>query len=117
RPPREVLSPDDGRSQAICRRGESVEPVYRGRGNGTVSGRCAMSRRDNERPDGVKRSFALPASARLAERAVEEEFAFHMHERVEELMQGGLSRAEAEREVQRRFGNVDVLKRETTAID
>lgn len=32
-------------------------------------------------------------------------------------MQGGLSRAEAEREVQRRFGNVDVLKRETTAID
>lgn len=76
-----------------------------------------MSERDSSRPSGMRRAFALPASARRAARDVEAEFAFHLQERVDELVERGMSRAEAEAEVRRRFGDVEAWRRETAAID
>ena len=64
-----------------------------------------------------RRAFRLPTSRARIEESVEEEFAFHLEERVEELMQGGLSRADAEHEARRRFGDVAAYRRAAAAFD
>ncbi|HLV27191.1 MAG TPA: ABC transporter permease [Gemmatimonadales bacterium] len=76
-----------------------------------------MSDEQSRRPPGVRRAFSLPASGSRATRAVDEEFAFHFQERVEELVERGMDREAAEGEVHRRFGDVQALRRETAAID
>jgi putative ABC transport system permease protein len=64
--------------------------------------------------DGLRRAFRLPARR---EAALDAELRFHLEERVDELVAGGMSRESAEREVRRRFGNIDALRQEVRAID
>lgn len=64
-----------------------------------------------------RKAFTLPASGKRAARQVDEEFEFHLKERVDELVEGGMDRAAAEAEVRRRFGDLASLRRETVAID
>ncbi|AHG93723.1 permease (plasmid) [Gemmatirosa kalamazoonensis] len=66
----------------------------------------------------MKRAFRLPASRRRLDAELDAELAFHLEGRVEDLMaREGLSRAAAESEARRRFGDLDVYRRETSAID
>ena len=56
----------------------------------------------------MKRVFRLPGTRRRAEQALDAELRFHLEGRIEDLMEReGLSRDNAEREAQRRFGNFD----------
>jgi putative ABC transport system permease protein len=64
-----------------------------------------------------RRMFRLPASRGRVERVVDEELRFHLDERVREFMERGMSRAEAEVEAQRRFGDYDRYRRQTSRID
>lgn len=52
-----------------------------------------------------RRVFRLPFSRRRGRQEVDEELAFHLHERAEEFRRAGLSRADAEAEAHRRFGD------------
>ena len=64
------------------------------------------------------RVFRLPGTKRRAERELDDELRFHIEGRIEELMEReGLSRADAEREATRRFGDVSEYRRQTRAID
>ena len=66
----------------------------------------------------MRRVFRLPGTKRRAENELDEELRFHIEGRIEELMeQEGFSRDDAEREVERRFGNVDEYRRQARAID
>ena len=65
----------------------------------------------------LRRTFRLPATKQRARAAVDEELHFHIEGRIEELMALGHSRAEAEAEARRRFGDYDDYKRQATAID
>ncbi|MEO5816073.1 MAG: ABC transporter permease [Gemmatimonadaceae bacterium] len=65
----------------------------------------------------LRRTFRLPATRQRAHAAVDEELHFHIEGRIEELMSLGHSRAEAETEARRRFGDYDDYKRQATAID
>lgn len=64
----------------------------------------------------ARRVFRLPFSRRRAEREVDEELGFHLEERIEQFIESGLSRAEAESEARRRFGNYDHHRARTRAI-
>lgn len=56
-------------------------------------------------PNGVRRFFRLSLRRRdLIHEAMDEELRFHLQERVEQLMAGGLTEAEAHAEATRRFG-------------
>jgi predicted permease len=48
---------------------------------------------------------------------IEREMAFHLDERADELMAGGMSEADARREARRRFGNASVQKERTRDAD
>ena len=48
---------------------------------------------------------------------IDAELRFHIEGRIDDLMARGLSRAEAEREVNARFGSIDVYREETRAVD
>ncbi len=63
------------------------------------------------------REFSLPESPRRIDASVDEELRFHIDERREELIASGMSPAEAEAEVRRRFGDYDAYRRETSRID
>ena len=65
----------------------------------------------------IRRLFRLPNTSARAQRDLESEFAFHFQERVEELMDHGLNRDDAEREVRARFGDVNEYRRQAFAID
>ncbi|MBV9879374.1 MAG: ABC transporter permease [Gemmatirosa sp.] len=66
----------------------------------------------------LRRAFRLPATRRALDDDVAAELRFHLEGRVDELVaREGLSRAEAEREALRRFGDVEAYRRLTTAID
>lgn len=66
----------------------------------------------------MKRVFRLPGSRKRIDDDVDAELAFHLEGRVEDLMEReGLSRADAEREARRRFGNYESYRREATSID
>lgn len=65
----------------------------------------------------TRRDFSLPESSERVESVVDEEFRFHLEERRAQLVAEGMSADDAEREVQRRFGDVASYRRETAAID
>ena len=65
----------------------------------------------------MKRFFRLPFSRDRVRRDVETELNFHFEGRIEELMAGGMSRAEAEREAGRRFGDRALVEAEVEHID
>jgi len=66
----------------------------------------------------LRRVFRLPATKRRAERELDDELRFHLDGRIEELMaREGLSRADAEREATRRFGDLEEYRRQARAID
>lgn len=67
--------------------------------------------------DAPRRDFALPDAPERVDAAVQEEIAFHLEQRRQQLIAEGLTPAEAEAEVQRRFGNVESYSRETARID
>ena len=64
-----------------------------------------------------RRVFRIPFSRSALRTGVDDELRFHIEGRIEELMSKGVSRADAEREVRRRFGDVDVIERELEVID
>ena len=66
---------------------------------------------------GIKRLFRLPLGRRGVDSEVEAELRFHLEERIEDLIATGLSRAEAEREAQDRFGDLRRIGSEVKAID
>ncbi len=65
----------------------------------------------------MKRDFALPASPARVDDDVAAELRFHIEERRAELIAGGMSAADADAEVRRRFGDAATYQRETSAID
>ena len=69
---------------------------------------------DTPRP---RRVFRIPFSRTALRAGVDDELRFHIEGRIEELMSKGLSRADAEREARRRFGDVGVIGRELEVID
>lgn len=64
-----------------------------------------------------RRDFDLPAAPERVADAVDEEFAFHIEQRRQQLIADGLSPAEADAEVRRRFGDVDGYRKEVARID
>ncbi|MFN2564478.1 MAG: ABC transporter permease, partial [Gemmatimonadaceae bacterium] len=66
---------------------------------------------------GLRRVFRLPANQRRVHDEVSDELWFHIQERVEELMDKGLSRDQAEAEVRRRFGDVTRVANELEQLD
>ena len=69
---------------------------------------------DTPRP---RRVFRIPFSRTALRSGVDDELRFHIAGRIEELMSKGLSRADAEREARRRFGDVGVIGRQLELID
>ncbi len=69
------------------------------------------------RSPGPKRDFSLPPSRARIDAELRDEFAFHVEERRAELIAGGMSPAEAEAEVARRFGDIEHYRRTTRRID
>ncbi|HEX7049828.1 MAG TPA: ADOP family duplicated permease [Longimicrobiales bacterium] len=67
-----------------------------------------------DRIPGLRR---LLRGGRVPADAVEREIAHHLEERVDELMEAGLSRKDAEREARRAFGDVERVRRELTALN
>src|SRR5215217_2772365 len=66
----------------------------------------------------MRRVFRLPGSKRRIDEELDAELRFHLEGRIEDLMEReALPRDVAEREAQRRFGNVDAYRREARAID
>jgi putative ABC transport system permease protein len=80
-----------------------------------------MSGSDDRHSDGAtgapKRAFQLPASPARLDAELEEELRFHVEERREQLIAEGMSDAEADAEVRRRFGDYDSYRKETRRID
>jgi predicted permease len=65
----------------------------------------------------MRRVFRLPFRRDRLEQAVDEELRFHIEERVREFESQGMTRNEAEAEVQRRFGDYGQYRREARHID
>ncbi|HEX5437724.1 MAG TPA: ABC transporter permease [Gemmatimonadaceae bacterium] len=73
--------------------------------------------RGEERWPGLRRVFRLPLGQRGVARDVDEELRFHLEERIEELLAGGMPRAQAEAEVRHRFGDMGRIGAELASID
>jgi predicted permease len=66
----------------------------------------------------MRRAFHLPGTKRRARADLDDELRFHLDGRIEDIMdREGLSRADAEREAIRRFGDLETYRRQTRAID
>jgi len=66
----------------------------------------------------IRRVFRLPDTRRRMYDAVDDELRFHLEGRIEDLIdREGLSRADAEREARRRFGDFHAYRHETRSID
>lgn len=66
----------------------------------------------------MRRVFRLPGTKRRARADLDDELRFHLEGRIEDLMEReGLSRADAEREAARRFGDVETYRSQARAID
>ena len=65
----------------------------------------------------VRRVFRLPASRQQIDRELRDEFRFHIEGRIEGLMEAGMSRTNAEREVHEKFGNYNTYWQSTREID
>jgi predicted permease len=67
---------------------------------------------------GLQRVFRLPRSSNRLRDELDAEFRFHLEGRIEELMEREhLSRADAEAEARRRFGDIHEYRRQTQSID
>lgn len=64
----------------------------------------------------LRRLINLTRPSRL-QRDIDRELAFHVDERVDELMAGGMSEADARREARRQFGNREVLRERVHDVD
>jgi predicted permease len=64
-----------------------------------------------------RRAFRLLVAPRRIPDDVDAELRFHIEGRVDDLMARGLTRADAEREVMVRFGNMESYREETRVID
>jgi len=73
-----------------------------------------MSARDWPR---LRRLFRLPTTAARVRSDVDQELHFHIEGRIEELMALGLTRADAEREARRRFGDYRRIESEVERLD
>src|SRR5687768_3586219 len=70
--------------------------------------------------DRQRRLFALDSphvAKRAVERSVDDELAFHIATRVDDLVRGGLSREAAEAEARRQFGDLEAARAELATID
>lgn len=67
--------------------------------------------------EGLKRAFRLPLGRRGVKGEVADELAFHLQERIEELVAGGLSREAAEAEARARFGDLPAIGAQVEQID
>jgi putative ABC transport system permease protein len=67
--------------------------------------------------EGLKRVFRLPLGRRAVKREVADELAFHLEERIEELVEQGFSREAAEREARARFGDLPTIETQVERID
>jgi putative ABC transport system permease protein len=65
----------------------------------------------------MKRLFRLPFSRDRVRRDVDTELNFHLEGRIEELVANGMSREDAQREAQRRFGSREQVEAEVEQID
>ena len=72
-----------------------------------------MNGRDPRRPRGID----LPRSKNRLDVELNDEFRFHLEERIEQFTASGMSRADAEAEVRRRFGDVRTWHGMARAID
>ncbi len=64
-----------------------------------------------------KRVFMLPWNRRRIDVEVAVEFQFHLQERIEQFVAAGMSRADAESEATRRFGNLESYRQVVQRID
>ena len=64
-----------------------------------------------------KRALHLPSSKRRIDADLRDEFRFHMEERIEQFIAAGMTREQAEVEVQRRFGDVQTWHQMAREID
>ena len=66
----------------------------------------------------LRRVFRLPDTSRRLDEELDDELRFHIEGRVEDIMaREGRSRADAECEARRRFGDYDVYRRQARSID
>jgi len=61
-------------------------------------------------PPNVRRAFRLPASRARLERELDDEVAFHLEQRIADLILRGMSPTNARAEAMRRFGDADDLR-------
>ena len=66
---------------------------------------------------GIRPLLRLSTSARAIERAVDDEMAFHIHMRVEDLMRNGTPRGDAERIARAEYGDIAAARDELADID
>jgi putative ABC transport system permease protein len=66
---------------------------------------------------GARRAFRLPFTTARIDAELGDEFRFHIEERIAQFMATGMSRAEAEAEVRRRFGDLEQYRSLTKQID
>lgn len=59
---------------------------------------------------GIRRLFQLPPSTRQVGGEIDDEIAFHLEERVRELIAGGMEQEEARAEALREFGDLEEAK-------
>jgi predicted permease len=65
----------------------------------------------------MKRAFRLPWSRRRIDAELGVEFQFHLPERIAQFVASGMSRADAEAEARRRFGDFEAYRRQAKQID
>src|SRR5262249_52082190 len=65
----------------------------------------------------MRRVFRIPFSGARVEREVDDELAFHIETRVEQLVARGWSEADARREALRQFGDVGSIRDGMVALD
>ncbi|MGH7710349.1 MAG: permease prefix domain 1-containing protein, partial [Gemmatimonadaceae bacterium] len=67
--------------------------------------------------DRVPKPFRLPRAKHRLQEEIDREFRFHIEERVESLIASGMTREQAEAEMQKKFGDYRHYSEETRDID
>ena len=67
--------------------------------------------------DGIRRTLRVHFGKRGVQRAIDDEIAFHLHARVQDLVRRGLSETDANAVALREFGDVTAARRDLEAID
>lgn len=92
-------------------------PHGRGAADYAAPGGAADRRRGTGSRSRFRRAFRLIVAPHRIDDDIDAELRFHVEGRIDDLMAHGLSRADAEREVDARFGSIDAYREETRAID